>query len=157
LVFLLVPIAELFLLIEVGSHIGGLSTIALVLLTAMVGLVTLRSQGFLTMLRARERMMQGEMPGRELLEGFLIAIGAIMLMVPGFITDTASLLFLLPWPRKWLAARLIRSGGLHMVAKGQTGFTWSRFGGVRRPGQSDAQDIYEGEFTRETPPRKALD
>jgi UPF0716 protein FxsA len=105
--FILLPLAELYLLIEVGSGIGGFSTIALCLLTAALGGILVRHQGMRTFLQAKELMDQGQPPAEQMLHGIMIAISGVLLFVPGFITDLIGFLLLLPWIRSWLGQKLI--------------------------------------------------
>ncbi|MFT5563232.1 MAG: UPF0716 protein FxsA, partial [Litorivivens sp.] len=87
LLFITIPIAEMYLLILVGSHIGALPTIGLVVLTATVGLWLLKLEGLATLVRLQDRINQGEIPGQELLEGIMLLIGGALLLTPGFFTD----------------------------------------------------------------------
>lgn len=109
-IFLLFPILEMLVLIEVGSAIGALNAVALVILGAFVGLTVIRRQGFRTMLKARERMAQGEMPAQEMVEGFMIAMGGVLMMFPGFITDIMGICLLIPPVRKLILRRMVSSG-----------------------------------------------
>ena len=106
LLFILVPAAEIYLLVKVGSVIGPFATIALVILTALAGAHLARLQGMSTMLRIRENLDQGFMPAEELLDGVLIFLAGMVLLTPGFLTDITGLLILLPGPRnmfkRWL-------------------------------------------------------
>ena len=100
--FLVVPLAEIWVLIEVGSVVGAVATIALVVLTAIVGAALMRSQGLAILFRARATMAQGEVPALELLEGAVILIAGALLLTPGFITDTAGFACLVPSVRRHL-------------------------------------------------------
>ena len=97
--FIVMPIAELAVLIQVGSVIGVLNTVGLVFLTAVIGAWLLRQQGLATLLRANERLNSGELPAKEVAEGLILAVGGAMLLTPGFITDTFGFLCLLPGSR----------------------------------------------------------
>ena len=108
--FLLFPVLEMLVLIEVGSAIGGLNAVALIILGAILGMAVLRQQGFSTMLRARERMAHGEMPAAEMAEGFMIAIGGLFMMFPGFVSDIFGIALLIPAVRKYALHRMIASG-----------------------------------------------
>ena len=108
--FVIMPIVEIMLLIEVGDHIGGLNTVALVILTAVIGAALLRQQGLDTLFRANQKMAQGQIPIKEMLTGILLAVGGALLLTPGFITDTIGFICLLPFTRSWLAAQLLRKG-----------------------------------------------
>ena len=106
LLFVLVPVAEIYVLVTVGSAIGAFPTIALVILTALAGAHLARLQGMSIMLRIRENLDQGFMPAEELLDGLLIFLAGMVLLTPGFLTDIAGLLMLLPATRsifkRWL-------------------------------------------------------
>ncbi|WP_294949286.1 FxsA family protein [Sulfurivirga sp.] len=109
LALLLVPAVELFFLIQVGSVIGALPTIALVLLTALVGAWLMRQQGLMTLQRLQVQLAQGMVPEQAMLEGALILLGGMLLLIPGFITDALGLALLLPGVRHRLAARWLRT------------------------------------------------
>ncbi len=105
--FILLPLAELYLLIEVGSGIGGFSTIALCLLTAALGGMLVRHQGMRTLLQAKELMDRGQPPAEQMLHGIMIAISGVLLFIPGFITDLIGFLLLMPPVRSRLGQKLI--------------------------------------------------
>ena len=113
--FIVMPIAELAVLIQVGSVIGVLNTVGLVFLTAVIGAWLLRQQGLATLLRANERLNSGELPAKEVAEGLILAVGGAMLLTPGFITDTFGFLCLLPGSRHWLASQALK----RMTVSGQ--------------------------------------
>lgn len=100
LLFLLFPLAELALLIQVGSSIGVLPTILLLVISGMAGILLLRLAGFATAWRARERLARGELPEREMLQGLMMAIAGGLLFLPGFLSDIIALLVLFPPSRK---------------------------------------------------------
>lgn len=100
--FLLFPLAELYLLIKVGSSIGALATILLLVLSGIAGILLLRLAGFATAWRARERLARGELPEREMLQGLMMAIGGGLLFLPGFISDLLALVVLFPPSRNFL-------------------------------------------------------
>lgn len=110
LAFTLIPVVELYLLIKVGSVIGAFNTILLVILTGASGAYLARLQGLQTMFRVRARLQQGEMPAEDLLDALIILAAGIVLLTPGFLTDIAGLLLLLPVTRrkfkKWLRRNL---------------------------------------------------
>ena len=113
LLFLIVPFLELYVLIQVGQVIGALPTIALLIAVSVVGAWLVKREGFATLGRARERIDAGQMPGRELVDGVLILVAGALLVSPGFLTDVAGVLLLLPPVRAtlrgatvgWLARR----------------------------------------------------
>ena len=104
--FITLPLAELYVLIEVGSDIGGLTTIVLCLLTAAIGGLLIRWQGLRTLLDAQQRLRMGEIPADHGFHGILLALSGLMLFTPGFITDSIGFLLLVPWVRNWLIRRM---------------------------------------------------
>ncbi len=101
--FILVPVLEIYLLITVGSIIGGLSTILLVVFTAILGTYLLRIQGLITLQNMQKALNQGQIPTFALLEGILILLGGALLLTPGFFTDAIGFACLIPDLRKYLA------------------------------------------------------
>ena len=82
--FLIIPIIEIYFLIKVGEVIGALPTIILVVLTAVIGAGLLRQQGLSTLARLQQNISQGKIPAQEMVEGVLLAVGGALLMTPGF-------------------------------------------------------------------------
>lgn len=109
--FILFPLLELALLIKVGSSIGVLSTLLLIVASALVGGFLLRIAGPTTAWRARARLLSGEAPEQEMLDGLLLALGGFLLLLPGFISDVIGILCLLPFTRHLLFRRLSRRAG----------------------------------------------
>lgn len=107
LLFLIVPLIEIYFLIQVGREIGALSTILLCILTAALGAILLRIQGILTLMRAREKLRQGEIPADNLLEGLILLIAGVLLLTPGFFTDVIGFLCLVPSLRSMAAHRML--------------------------------------------------
>ena len=106
LAFTIIPFIEIYLLIKIGSYLGALNTVLIVILTAFLGALLARYQGFQTMLKVRESLERGEMPAEELLDALLILLAGIVLLTPGFLTDLAGLMILIPATRlkfkRWL-------------------------------------------------------
>ena len=107
LLLMLIPIVEMWILIEVGGWIGALPTIGLVVLTATIGLSLLKQQGLSTLMRARRKMDKGAIPASELVSGVMIAVGGALLLTPGFVTDAVGFALLIPQTRQWLLFKLI--------------------------------------------------
>ena len=107
LLFMLIPIVEMWILIEVGGWIVALPTIGLVVLTATIGLSLLKQQGLSTLMRARRKMDEGAIPASELVSGVMIAVGGALLLTPGFVTDALGFALLIPQTRQWLLFKLI--------------------------------------------------
>jgi UPF0716 protein FxsA len=128
LIFVIVPILEMVLLIKVGSAIGAITTVALVLLTAMVGINLIKRQGFEAMRSAQHKMNSGELPARELLDGLCLAVAGALLLTPGFVTDAFGFALLVPAFRGvlalWLQSRMsIRVQGMQSSASPSRGAT----------------------------------
>ncbi len=92
--FTLIPMLELYLLIEVGAVIGPLCTVLLVVATGFVGAFLARMQGIQTMARVRSSLAQGTMPAEDLMDALLIFVAGVLLITPGFLTDITGLLIL---------------------------------------------------------------
>src|SRR3954471_24560147 len=115
LIFIVVPIAELALLIQVGQAIGVWWTIGLLIVDAMLGSWALRSQGRLAWRRFNAALSEARVPHREVVDGVLVIFGGVLLLTPGFITDIFGLLFLFPPTRVLLRRLLVRRGALKLM------------------------------------------
>lgn len=121
LIFIIVPLMEILLLIEIGSRIGTLNTIVIILLTGILGAYMMRQQGFAILANIRGDLSQGRMPTGELINGVLVLVGGILLLTPGFFTDVVGFLLLIPITRGFvrkkiqlLIQRKIESGDIHV-------------------------------------------
>lgn len=123
LAFTLIPVAEIYILIKIGTVIGALNTVILVIVTALVGAFLAKLQGLETMLRMRSNLRQGIIPAEELLDAFLIMVAGIVLLTPGFLTDIAGLLLLLPQSRRWFK-RVLRWKFEEFVRRQEVHFTY---------------------------------
>ena len=144
--FVLVPIVEIYLLIQVGGLIGALPTVALVLLTAAVGAAMLRQQGLATLARARRALDSGQPPARELMEGVILLLGGAMLLTPGFVTDALGFFCLVPRSRQWLIAQLLQNVRIIQPRSPGSGF------GPRGPRSTERRQdsrTIEGEWHRD--------
>ena len=108
LLFLLVPLAEIYVMIKVGGIIGALPTVLLVVLTAVAGAALARIQGLATLQRLQATLARGEAPAIEMFEGVLLLVGALLLLTPGFITDLLGFVCLFPATRKALAFQVLK-------------------------------------------------
>ncbi len=104
-VFLIVPIVEIYLLIQLGGLVGVMPTIGLIVLTAVVGVMLLRVQGLRTYQRFGQALSQGRMPTTEILEGVVLLVGGALLLTPGFFTDAVGFVCLVPFLRRFIIAR----------------------------------------------------
>lgn len=109
LLFFVLPLIEIYLLIQVGQVIGAFPTILLVIATSVLGAYLLRQQGLSALARLQNNLRQGQLAAEEMKEGVFILLGGILLMTPGFFTDFLGLLCLLPPTRKLLMKLLSRS------------------------------------------------
>ncbi|MEQ9023001.1 MAG: FxsA family protein [Pseudomonadales bacterium] len=141
LFFIVVPLVEMLLLFEVSDHIGGLATVGLVVLTAVIGVQILKRQGISTLLRASQRLEAGELPAQEIGEGMLLAAAGALLLTPGFITDTLGFVFLTGPLRRPIARWVISRGIVQAVGRGGGSFS------VHGRTASSRANVMEGEYT----------
>jgi UPF0716 protein FxsA len=111
LLFIVIPIAELYVILKVGDLIGILPTIALLVADSLLGSWLLKSQGRTVWRRFQETMQAGRIPHREVFDGVLVIFGGAFLITPGFLTDIVGLLLLLPPTRSVFRGWLTRRGG----------------------------------------------
>jgi UPF0716 protein FxsA len=133
LLFVVLPVAELFVLIWVGSHIGVLATFGLMVLFTVAGIWLCKREGLGVLRRMNQHLDRGEAPTKELLDGVLVLLAGALLIVPGFITDVAGLALLLPPVRALLRSTLLRRLQRRidqaMTAGSTAGFRFVQFGG----------------------------
>ena len=108
LVFLLVPLLEIYFLIEMGGMIGAGATILLVVFTAVLGAFLVRAQGFSTFTRVQMQLAKGRLPALELLEGLVLFVAGALLLTPGFFTDGVGFVFLVPPLRRKIISHAMR-------------------------------------------------
>ncbi len=106
LAFTIIPVVEIYLLIQIGTIFGALTSIALVIVTGFLGAYLARIQGLQTLFRIQKSLREGQMPSGELLDALLIVIAGLVLLTPGFLTDAFGFLLLIPNTRtaikQWL-------------------------------------------------------
>ena len=130
--FVVVPIVEIFTIIQVGEAIGVLPTIALLIADSILGAMLWRTQGRTAWRRFNAAIAEGRVPAREVLDGILVVLGGALLLTPGFVTDIFGILFLLP-PTRALARRvLVRRFAARMIVSAPPAA-----GAWRRPGGAD--------------------
>ena len=100
LIFICLPALEIYLLIEVGGRVGALNTIALIFLTAIIGVYFAKYQGIQTLKAGMVNLYQNKIPFYEMISGASIALAAFLLIIPGFFTDFIGFLLLIPFTRK---------------------------------------------------------
>ncbi len=135
LLFIAVPLAEIWLLLQVGGMIGALPTIGLVVLTAAVGAVLVRAQGFSTVLEVRRSLDAGEVPAVAIIEGIFLLVAGALLLTPGFVTDMIGFACLVPPLRRAVILRFIEMRLIRSHRAAETGVPRGH--------------VFEGEFKRE--------
>ena len=106
LAVILIPIAEIYLFIKIGSQIGALNTIILIFLTAIIGVYYAKYEGINTLRSGVTQIIKNQIPAFELISGSAIAIAAVLLILPGFATDIVGFLLIIPITRKLILGRL---------------------------------------------------
>src|ERR671938_1590670 len=121
LLFIVVPIVELFVIIQVGEAIGVLPTIALLIADSILGSMLMRSQGRAAWRRFNGALAEGRIPHREVLDGALVIFGGALLLTPGFVTDILGLVLLLPPTRALVRRVMVRRFADRMIAAATRG------------------------------------
>ena len=118
--FLVVPLVELYVIIQVGQAIGALNTVGLLLLDSLVGGWLMKREGFAVLRRLQDQLRQGHVPGKEIVDTFLILFGGALMLAPGFLTDLVGMALLLPPVRA--VVRRILARRFKIVAMNRGGF-----------------------------------
>lgn len=122
LLFTLIPLAELYLLIKIGSYFGIMTTIFIIIGTGILGAYLAKQQGFQVWLKIQREIGQGKFPANELLDGLLLFVAGVVLLTPGLLTDLMGFIILFPvtrhYIREWVKKKL-----LDMIQRGQVTFT----------------------------------
>jgi UPF0716 protein FxsA len=142
-IFVVVTLAEIYVLVSVGQAIGGLSTVLLVVITAFIGTSLLRQQGWSTMAKAQQSMAEGRTPAMEMLEGVVILVSGILLLTPGFLTDGLGLLGLMPWSRHYFINHFLEKNA-ERVFKSRNSVFINRSATTESKSKKD--ETIEGEF-----------
>ena len=108
ILFISIPLIEIYLFIKVGSFIGAFNTISLILITAIIGIVYVRYEGFNTLKSGMSQLVKNELPIYEIISGAALAFAAFLLILPGFATDILGLLIVFPLTRKLFFKKLSR-------------------------------------------------
>jgi len=144
LVFLIIPIIEIYLLIQVGSVIGAGWTIFAIIGTAVLGAYLLRMQGISTFNRVQTTLQRGEIPAIEMIEGLILMVAGALLLTPGFFTDTIGFLMLIPPLRKALVIWALKN--VNVIQTHQSHHTYD--GQYQRETKRD-HIVIEGEYKKE--------
>ena len=153
--FIVVPILELAVLIQIGQAIGILPTIALLIADSVLGAALMRSQGRAAWMRFNAALAEGRVPGREVMDGALVIFGGALLLTPGFLSDILGLILLLPPTRAIVRKVLVARYGSRLVATAASGAQSRVFGfGATRPPRYD--DVVDSSATDADPRRTEL-
>jgi UPF0716 protein FxsA len=137
LLFIVLPLVEIYVIVQVGSAIGALNTIGLLLLVSIAGAWLAKHEGFWVLRRLRDQLDAGRMPTNELIDAGLVLVGAILLILPGFVSDVLGLLLLFPPTR--IAARALVKRRFQLRVYGTTGPPARR--DDRRPPPDEVIDV----------------
>lgn len=148
ILLLVVPIAELWVIVQVAGEIGALFTIALLILVSVLGAWLLKQQGLATWNRMQATLRRGEMPTKEVTDGALILLGGALLLTPGFLTDVVGLLLVFPATRAAVKSTFRRF--LARRVRTRYGVTT----GAPKPGTYDAKVVKVERNTRPTKPTR---
>lgn len=140
LVLLGLPLAEIWVMIEVGQEIGALPTVAAIVATAALGILLFRIQGIATLARVQDRLDRGEAPVGELLSGLGLLVAGLLLLIPGFLTDALGLILFIPPVRRFL----VGAGLAWAMSRGTTRIWTVRPG--PRDGPAHPGPVIEGDF-----------
>ena len=110
LLLAVVPLLEIYVLLEVGGVVGALPTVFLVVFTAVLGMLLVRWQGLATLGRLQRALSLGQLPALEMMEAVMLLLSGALLLTPGFVTDSLGFLLLIPGVRRGLIAYWLRTG-----------------------------------------------
>lgn len=123
-IFIIIPVVEIAIFLWIGQHVGTSWTLFLIAATALVGAWLAKRQGMQVIRLAQVQIQNRDMPSEAILDGLCVLIGGILLIFPGFATDFAGLLLMVPWTRKilktwlkWWFANLIRKRAVHVFVR----------------------------------------
>lgn len=159
LLFILIPLVELYFIIVIGGAIGAIWTVLLVVITAVIGVNLLRVQGMSTLTRAQRNMAQGQIPAMEMIEGIALAVAGVLLITPGFITDALGFLLLIPASRQAIIRYILARSTVQTGFSGQSASWQSKQDyqqHQKKPGEASSQTDHpkvgrtiDGEYRRE--------
>jgi UPF0716 protein FxsA len=162
LLFVIVPILELMLLIQLGQIVGLVPTLMLVLLTGVGGAILARAEGLRVFFQFQRELAAGRLPGQAMLDGIAVLIGGAFLLTPGVLTDLVGFSLLFPLSRRWIQGRVrarlerqIADGSVRVITMGpgMMGGFWTSGDGGSQPGGSRSEDA---DFGEQLDPRKGI-
>jgi UPF0716 protein FxsA len=143
-IFVVVTLAEIYVLVSVGDAIGAWSTILLVIITALIGSTLLKQQGWSIMAKAQQSIAEGRTPALEILEGVVILVSGVLLLTPGFITDGLGLLGLMPWSRSYFINHILEKNAERVFSQRNSVFIHKTSNQETKTANKD--EPIEGEF-----------
>ena len=143
-IFVVVTIAEIAVLINVGEVFGTWPTVLLVIVTALIGSTLLKQQGWSTMAKAQQSLAEGRSPALEMLEGVVILVSGVLLLTPGFLTDGLGLLGLIPWSRLYFINHFLEKNAERVFSKKNAAFI--NRGENSETKKTNKDETIEGEF-----------
>jgi len=143
-IFVVVTLAEIYVLVSVGDAIGAWSTILLVIITALIGSTLLKQQGWSIMAKAQQNIAEGRTPALEMLEGVVILVSGVLLLTPGFITDGLGLLGLMPWSRSYFINHFLEKNAERVFSQRNSVFIQKSSNQETKTANKD--EPIEGEF-----------
>lgn len=151
LLFMIVPLVELYVLLKFASLTSIPATFAVVLLTAVTGSMLAARQGMVAIRNFQMALAQGRVPGAEVVDGIMIVFAAALLLTPGLVTDTVGITLLIPWSRRLIRNALIkRYANRFKVVTFAPGRTFES-GGPFEQGDLDGNDVVDATFRRSSP------
>lgn len=139
--FIAIPLLEIYLFIKVGEVIGAWPTVLAIVLTAVIGVALLRHQGLSTMSRFQQQVQCGELPATTMLEGMMLVIAGALLLTPGFFTDAVGFLLLVPFARLAIINKVVGAGMWQVYSQHHT-----TYGGNTYQHEERHQHTIEGEY-----------
>ncbi|MCK5726841.1 MAG: FxsA family protein [Thiotrichaceae bacterium] len=144
ILFLIIPLVEIYFLVKVGGSIGAFQTILLIIATAVIGVMLLRQQGMVALGRLQKNIMEGHLPAGDVLDGIILLVGGALLLLPGFFTDTLGFLCLIPFSRQLISGWISKNTSIQSHMKS------SSF-------ESTRDQVIDGEFVRKPEARISKD
>ena len=151
--FILLPILELWLIVQIAHATSWAATILIVLGTGILGTMMTRRQGLKIWRRIQQALHRGEIPGNDLLDGLLLLVGGILLITPGLVTDTIGLFLLVPFTRV-LVRSYLKKRFQHSLAQKTSRFSF--YSSVYPPPPNGDNDIIDAEWEEEPPPSRQI-
>jgi UPF0716 protein FxsA len=146
LLFTGVPALELYILFKVGAQFGALNTILIIIGTGILGAALAKSQGLQLINNVQKELNEGKIPANEIIQGFCVFGGGLLLLTPGFVTDILGFCMILPGPRNFMAfmlkkwfERAVKSGNVHFSF-------FSNVSGYNFKNPNNANDVFDAEF-----------